>query len=120
MYNYEKYSEIPTEERKVLKERLGKYREFSIDYCNNELKLHAQELSELAKFKDLVIEYKFPNKKTKVLYPESIKQAYVELDRVTNYGEGSDVTAIFKQADKFVRGYMNRQWIYPKTMYDTD
>ena len=119
MYNYEKHSQVPSEERAILKERLGNYKEFSIDYCNNELKLHAIEQSELAKFKDLVVEYKFPGKKTVTLHPESIKQAYVELDRVTNYGEGSDVTAIFKQADKFVRGYMNRQWIYPKTMYDT-
>jgi len=120
MYNYEKLSEIPKEQKSVLKERLGDYKDYSMNLINDTLNSYEQELNELEQFKDLTVEYKFPGKKVITLKPESIKQAYVELDRVTNYGEGSDVTAIFKQAGRFVRGYMNRQWVFPRTMYDID
>lgn len=120
MYNYEKLREIPKELKSVLKERLGDYKQYSMNLINDTLNSYEQEQTELAKFKDLTVEYKFPGKKTVTLKPDSIKQAYVELDRVTNYGEGSDVAAIMKQAGRFVRGYMNGQWVYPRSMYDID
>lgn len=48
-----------------------------------------------------------------------MNEALVLLDRLTDYGYGSDATILFYQCDEIVKYYHNRTWKYPKkSMYE--
>ena len=44
-----------------------------------------------------------------------LNDALVLLDRLTDYGYGTDNMIAFYQADNLVKMYHKRQWVFPKT-----
>lgn len=120
MYNFYKHSEIPTRLRNIVKEQEGVDRitELDIGYINTVL----NELEENEKVLEALKQYEVisrqPDSQITIKKFTELDDAYVELDRLTNYGEGSDVVIVMRQAGRFVRGYQNRQWIYPTNQYD--
>lgn len=101
-----------TEEREYLIERFGTTRGITDGSIARALQEFHKHQSELSKYNDFEIIYRFPKKKTKSIKAWGVKQAFVECDRLINYDEGSDVTLVLKQAGRTIRSYYQREWYY--------
>jgi hypothetical protein len=76
------------------------------------------DLETQRKLLDFRVEYNNGNGKQVNNYTD-MNEALVLLDRLTDYGYGSDATILFYQCDELVKYYHNRTWKYPKkSMYE--
>lgn len=62
---------------------------------------------------DVLYSEKLPRAERKTF--DSLKEAFVFCDRLTNYDEGSDMSILLKQDGRTIKLYHNREWTYPKT-----
>ena len=121
MYNFETHNDVPKHLKDLLFEEEGidcitDYSIVKINSLLNEIYNHNKELNKLTNYE---IEYQQDKEKesTKVKF-NNLDDVYVCMDRVTDYGKRKDVTLLFTQAGRAVRGYSRGQWIYPRNLYD--
>lgn len=71
------------------------------------------DLETQARLRDFRVEYNNGKGKQVEVF-EDMHEALVLLDRLTDYGYGSDATVLFYQCGELVKYYRNREWKYPK------
>lgn len=121
MYKFNSHNDVPKDLKVILFEEEGidsitDYPIVKINSLLNEIERRSKELN---KYKDYEIEYQDDSEKTstKVKF-NNLEDAFVCMDRVTNYGKKKDVSLLFTQAGRPVRGYSRGQWLYPQNLYD--
>lgn len=121
MVNYVTHDQVPKEVKLLLKELEGidNIQDYNISHINRLIAECENEANSLSKYKNYEVEYQGPGDRVsqKVKF-NNLEEAFVCLDRLTNYGKETRVTLILSQAGKPVRGYHNGQWIYPQNLYD--
>lgn len=121
MYNFETHNDVPKQLKDLLLETEGieSITDYSIVKINsllNEIDKHSKELN---KYTNYEIEYQQDKQTetTKIKF-NNLEDVYVCMDRVTDYGKRKDITLLFTQAGRAVRGYSRGEWIYPQNLYD--
>lgn len=121
MYNFKTHDEVTKELRAILLEQEGidSITDYTIGKINALLNDLEDQSKELNKYKNYEIEFKndLDKDSTKVKF-NNLEEAFVHMDRITNYGKRSDVTLLFTQAGRPVRGYARGIWVYPQNLYD--
>ena len=121
MYNFVTHRDIPKDLRIALRdlEGIDNVEDYSIVKINYLLNEYLKEQESLSSLKNYDIEYQYPEEtKSRTAHFNNLEDAFVFMDRLTNYGKGSCVTLVLTQAGKPVRGYQNMKWIYPQNLYD--
>ena len=108
------YDDVPKNIRQIIREQknITRITELSIEEINSLAEECIDILNAREKLKTFHVAYSYPGQKPSVLKFEDLEEAYVCMDRLTNYERGSDVTIIFAQAGNVVRRYKDREWIY--------
>lgn len=119
MIRYSQHREVSKEHKLLLKEMEGidSIEEYTIGKINSLVNDILKEQESLNKFKNFEVAYSSDGVTTTKKFT-TFEQALVFVDQLTNYGAGSDIALVLSQAGKPIRGYHNRKWIYPRSIYD--
>lgn len=114
---YYDHKEIPQEYRRAILDQSGENRihKVTIEKCNEiicDLKNWEAEAQKLMNYE---IRYQIDNGAEQTVKVDGWQQAFVELDRVTEYGEAKNVIAVLLQNGRPMRGYQNGRYFGDET-----